>query len=93
MSVVYLEQRLVNIFNGKKLKTARNLQQNFAKKNMFFKFAPKHSPTVLFQKNAFFSKITYWSQKQAQSGNIHSIILNVYVGWQSVLFGKQDLVK
>ena len=36
-----------------------------------------------------FSSISYWgnsecrSQKQAQSGNIHSIILDVHVGWQS----------
>ena len=27
--------------------------------------------------------VKYWSQKQAQSGNIHSIILAVHVGWQS----------
>ena len=25
----------------------------------------------------------FWSQKQTQSGSIHSIILDVHVGWQS----------
>ena len=36
--VVYFDHRL---FYGKKLKKARNLQQNFAKNTFFFKFAPK----------------------------------------------------
>ena len=27
--------------------------------------------------------LKYWTQKHAQSGNIHSIILDVRVGWQS----------
>ena len=29
------------------------------------------------------SNSKYWSQKQAQSENIHSIMMDVYVGWQS----------
>ena len=35
----------------------------------------------------FYTEVTgnseYWSQKQAQRWNIHAIILNVHVGWQS----------
>ena len=42
-------------FKQRKAKKARNLQQNFAKKNTFFKFAPKRWSTVLFQKNMLFT--------------------------------------
>ena len=31
----------------------------------------------------YWSNSEYWSQKQAQRWNIHAIILNVHVGWQS----------
>ena len=32
---------------------------------------------------SYWSNSEYWSQKQAQSRNIHSMILVVHVGWQS----------
>ena len=36
-------------------------------------------------------KTQYWSQKQAQSGNIHSIIFDFHVGWQSAhYFGENQ---
>ena len=44
---------IFSIFNSKKLKKARNLQQNLAKIT-FFKFAPKRWSTVLFPKNELF---------------------------------------
>ena len=31
----------------------------------------------------YWSSSKYWPQKQSQSGNIHSIILDVHVSWQS----------
>ena len=63
MDVVYFNQRLgaalvdifnFSVFNGKKLKKARNLHQNFAK-NTFFGFAPKPWSKVLFPKKQLFS--------------------------------------
>ena len=36
-----------------------------------------------FSSISYWSNSEYWTQKCAQSGNIHSIILDVHVGWQS----------
>ena len=58
---------------------------------MFFGYFWKHRNNVIkvvlnvtsFSNISYKSNSEYWSQKQTQSWNIHSIILDVYVGWQS----------
>ena len=44
----------------------------------------KYNKTLIIYVTSFTEEnCDYWSQKQTRNGNIHPIILDVHVGWQS----------
>ena len=49
---------IFSIFDAKKLKKARNLQQ-ISEKNSFFEFAPERWSTVLYPKNELFPQFYF----------------------------------